>query len=197
VCGRLLSLFEHEPEDPVGVLEKIEALYAEIRELTPAGYRTLRRQVTEAVESDNRVTFFEFALLQSMTRHLDPQFGLQPEEALRHRNFETLTEPVSQLLSLISRTEADPATARAAFDVGVAGLNHPKKDDFTMRDVDPDNLVAFEQVVEELTHATPMIRANVFWACEAAVRRGETWTEQQQLLLFALADALSRPRPKF
>jgi hypothetical protein len=197
VCVRLLALFEHEPENPVAVLENIEALYPEIRELTPAGYRTLRRQVTEAVESDDRVTFFEFALLQSMTRHLDPHFGLKPERPLRHRTYETLAESVSKLLSLIARTEADPATARAAFEKGVASLNHPKKDDFTMMGVNPDNLVAFEQVVEEITHATPMLRANVFWACEAAVRRGGTWTVQQQLLLFALADALARPRPKF
>lgn len=197
VCTRLLSLFEHEPGEPIAVLEKIEALCPEIRELTPAGYRTLRRQVAEAVETDNRVTFFEFALLQSMTRHLDPHFGLKPERPLRHRNFESLARPVSKLLSLIARTEADPATARAAFDEGVANLNHANKDAFTMMGLNPENLVAFEQVVEEITHATPMIRANVFYACEAAVRRGGAWTLQQQLLLFALADALERPRPVF
>lgn len=197
VCARLLKIFEHEPDDPLASLHRIEDLYPEIQKLTPAGYRTLCRGVVEAVESDNRLTFFELALLCSMTRNLDPHFGMRADRPTRHNGFGTLLEPVSKLLSLIARTEASPETARAAFDEGVANLNHPNKRDFTMMEVNPDNLADFEEVVEEVAHATPMIRANVFYACEAAVRLGNTFTDRQALLLFALADTLERPRPKF
>ncbi|MCC5845457.1 MAG: LemA family protein [Verrucomicrobia bacterium] len=197
LCDRLLALFEHEPAEPLAALDRIEALYPEMRELTPAAYRTLRRRVVEAVEADDRLTFFEWALLQSMTRQVDAGFGLKPEHPLRYRNFDAITGPVSKLLSLIARTEATPDTARAAYDEGVANLNHPKKQDFTLMEVDPQNLQAFEEVVEELAHAAPMIRANVYYACDAAVRRGNTFTVEQQLLLIALADAFERPRPSF
>lgn len=195
VCGRLLNLFGHEPEDPLATLAQIETLYPEIRELTPAAYRTLRRRVVEAVESDERLTFFEWALLQSMTRHLDSAFGLKPDRSLRHRTLETVAEPVSKLLSLIAQTEATPETAQAAFAEGVANLNTPRKELFTRVEVDPENLLAFEEVVEEISHAAPMIRANVYYACNAAVQLGGTCTLRQKLLLFALADALERPRP--
>jgi len=191
----LIDALAEDPADPLQALEDYEKHFDEIRTMPPAMYRLIRSQLRQAMEQDSVITFFEFALMASISRHLDPAFGLKPERPIRHRNMDLLIEPVSVLLSLIAKTEETEETAGAAFLTGVDNLNHADKDAFTLQKISPDNLAGLEEVLEEIAHAAPMIRANILYACEAAVKLNDDATLDQVLLLRAIADWLERPRP--
>lgn len=194
LCQRFLSMFAHEPENPLLVLEAMEAMYGAVRKLRPAAYRELRREVAAAVEADGRLSFFEWALLQSMSLRLDQAFGLRLAEPVRVTDPAEVEEAMRKLLSLVAGTEAGAETAPAAFAAGWAVLEMPAAPG-RPEAVEVDNLAAFEALVDEFRHASPEIRSRMFAACEAAVRTGGTFTVQQHLFLLALADAWELPRP--
>jgi len=137
----------------------------------------------------------EFAIKKSITRHVDPAFGQNPDLPIRHRGLDTMLESVSTLLSLLALLEETPETRRAAFDTGVQNLNHPESSDFNFQDSDPDNLAAFDRTLDDLAHAAPMYRANIMYACDALVSMNDDVTPRQILLICAVADTLRRPRP--
>lgn len=193
--GKLQDLLFRSSQNPLQTLDALEQEYEGLRRLSPGLYRTLRSKLRTLMESDQRISLTEFAVLASLQRHLDPAFGLEPERPVRHRNFDLLKEPVSLLLSLIAHTEETPDTAEMAFQTGVANLNDPDKAEYALQEVNPDSLAGLEEAVEDIAHATPMIRANVLYACEAAVKLNGDATQEQVLLLRAVADVLKRPRP--
>ncbi len=191
----LLDRLSEDPEDPLLALKEYEQHFEQVKDMPPAMYRLLRSQFRQVMEQDSVITFFEFALMASISRNLDPAFGLEPDRPIRHRNMDLLVKEVSVLLSLIAHTEETEETAGAAFLTGVDNLNHADKNAFAMQDVSPENLAGLEEVLEEIAHASPMIQANVYYACEAAVKLNDDATLDQVLLLRAIADWLNRPRP--
>lgn len=190
-----LALLEETPDDPVVHYHRAEELYPRLRDLTPRAYRQFRAAVLRAMEADDAITVLEFALQKSLSRHLDPVYGLSGERPIRHPDLSTLLDEVSELLSLFAMLEETPDTRRAAFDTGVAHLNHKPSDDFTFRETDPGDLAEFDDVLEEIAHAAPMHRANVMYACEALVNMNDDISPRQHLLLNAVADTLGRKRP--
>lgn len=192
-----LTLLKEPPENNLKRFAEIEALYPRLKELSPAAYRRFRTDAVKAMEADEVITVLEYAVQKSVGRHLDPAFGLAPERPIRHTGFDTMLDSVSELLSLLAMLEETPDTRRAAFDAGVANLNHHPASDFEFRERDPDNLAEFDQVLEDIAHAAPMHRANVLYACEALVKLNHDATPRQILMLYAIADTLGRERPEW
>lgn len=194
-ASEFLSLVADSSGDDLEHFRALEALYPRIRESTPATYRQFKKDVVKTMEEDDVISVMEFALQKSITRFLDPAFGLQPDRPIRHRGFDTMLEPVSDLLSILAKMEETEDTQQAAFDLGVKNLNHMEKSDFTFREMDSGNLAAFDQVLEDIAHAVPMCRANVVYACEALILMNDDATMDQVLMMCAIADTMGRPRP--
>jgi len=182
-------------ENDLETFRNLESAYPQLRSMSPSAYRQFKAKVVKAMEEDEVITPMEFALQKSMSRTLDTAFGYQPERPIRHRNFETMIESVSDLLSMLAMMEETPETRQAAFDLGVSNLNHSDKSAFTFREIDSTNLITFDQVLEDIAHAVPMCKANILYACDALIRMNEDATPDQVLLMCAIADTLDRPRP--
>ncbi|MEX2381767.1 MAG: LemA family protein, partial [Opitutales bacterium] len=185
-----LALLRGSPADIKETFDQAEALYPELRKLTPSAYRHFKAEVLRVMEEDNILTVLEYAMQQSIRHHLDPAFGLSPKRPIRHTDFPTMIDSVSDLLSLLAMLEESPENRQSAFDTGVANLNHKPASDFRFRECDPDNLSEFDDVLEDIAHAAPMHRANVAYACEALVKLNHDATPRQILMLYAIADTL-------
>jgi TRAP-type C4-dicarboxylate transport system permease small subunit len=177
-------------------LQKAESCYADLRGLSPDGYRDFREVVVHLMDADEERSLFEFAMQKSLDRHLDAAFGMEVTRPLRHRNFEMIFEETSLLLSRLAWAEARPEdSASAAFEAGTKNLNHQPPTDFKLVPKELCTLDAFKEALEETAHATSMIKANILYACEAAVQDNQEYTLDQCMLLAAIADTFHRPRP--
>ncbi len=177
-------------------LQKAESCYEALRGLSPDGYRDFREVAVHLMEADDKLSLFEYAMHKSMDRHLDADFGMDVTRPLRHRNFSLILDETSLLLSRLAWAEARPRdNAAAAFQAGVKNLNHKPDTDFKLVPFADCSLDAFDAALEEVAHATPMVKANMLYACEAAVRDNEEHTLDQCMLLAAIADTFHRPRP--
>ncbi|MCC5850611.1 MAG: LemA family protein [Verrucomicrobia bacterium] len=177
-------------------LQKAESVYEELRGLSPDGYRDFREIAVHLMEADDKISLFEYAMHKSMDRYLDATFGMETTRPLRHRNFSLILDQTSLLLSRLAWAEARPEdNAAAAFQAGVKNLNHKPDTDFKLVPLAQCTLEAFDEALEEVAHATPMVKANILYACEAAVQDNKEHTLDQCMLLAAIADTFHRPRP--
>lgn len=195
LIDEFLELLSQSPEDELAWFTKAETFYPQLREQTPAAYRRFKTMLFHAMEEDDVISVGEYALQKSISRHLDPVFGLTPQRPTRHTRYDTMLDSVSHLLSLLTMLEESAETRQTAFHTGVSNLNHQPASDFVFQECDPDNLAEFDQVLEDIAHATRMHRANVMYACEALVKMNNDASPKQILMLYAVADTLERKRP--
>lgn len=182
--------------DDVARLVEAEKWFEGIKGISPGGYRSFRSVVRELIEHDSRITLFEYALQKSMTRHLDAAFGMVAPRPVRYRDLGMLLDAASVVMSRLAHGEAKPEeTARAAFDTGVALLNHEPKSDIVLLPLEKCSVAAFDAALEELAHATNMVQANLLYACGEAVKMDDDYTCDQALLLIAMADTFMKDRP--
>jgi hypothetical protein len=195
IQSEFISLMEQPGEEALPHFAKLESLYPSIRELSPAAYRHWKAEILKAMEADEVITVFEFALQKSITRYLDPHFGLDPKRPVRHRKIETMLDSVNDLLSLLACMEETPETRESVFQAGIQNLNHSDTSAFSLRELDTGNLGEFDRILEDIAHATPMCRANVMYACRALVEMNDDATPDQVLMSYAIADTLKQERP--
>lgn len=177
-------------------LVKAESFYPALRGLSPDGYRDFREVVVSLMEADDHISLFEYALHKSLDHNLDAHFGMETDRPLRHRDFRMIVDQVSILLSRLAWAESQPEdAAEAAFAEGVRNMNHRPLEDFKMVGQGSCTLEAFDEALEEVAHATPMLKANVLFAAQAAVMANKVYSMDQCMLLAAIADTLKCNRP--
>jgi hypothetical protein len=192
----LTDAVSKQVKDDVGRLKEAEQWFAKLEALSPGGYRAFKAVVRQLMEQDAVISLFEYALQKSMTRTLDAAFGMNPERPQRHPTLALIIEQASLVLSRLAYAEEKPSdTAQAAFDLGVSQLNHQPKSDLKLLPVEQCTLAAFDAALEEIAHATNMVRSNFLHACGEAVKMNQDYTYDQALLLIAIADTFEKDRP--
>lgn len=180
----------------VSRLRQAEEQYAGLRTMSPDGYRGFMRLVTFLIEADREVSLFQYSLLKSIDRWLEPAFGGAPEHPARHLNCNHILHEISVVFSRLAQSSgASEEEVAAAFQTGVANLNHRPGSDFTLVADEQCGLGCFDEALEEIAHAKHMVKANLFYACKKMVEAGGAPTVEQTVLLTVVADMLWQNRP--
>ncbi len=182
--------------DEVSRLRQAEEQYQSLRSMSPEGYRAFLRLLNFLIEADREVSLFQYALLKSIDRWLEPAFGGAPERPARHLNCNHILHEVSLVLSRLARSSGSSEERVAAdFGVGVANLNHRPAADFSLLPEEQCGLGAFDEALEEIAHSKHMVKANLLYAAKTLVETGSEAASEQTVLLTVLADMLGQNRP--
>lgn len=178
---------------PQSRLPLVELSITALRLLSDRQYLEFRARVQDLVDADEQMSFFEYALVCSLERHLAEQFGRKRHLGIKYRRLEPLMPAVSLLLSILAHVGNDEKTSERAFHAALValapggGLKLHERRDLSVRRVDI--------ALEDIARATPKLKRQILRACATCVAHDGKVTVEEAELLRAVADALDCPLP--
>lgn len=174
-------------------LPLVELSIMALRLLSDRQYRDFRARVQKLADTDQQISFFEYALIRSLERHLAAQFERRRPPRLKYRTLPPLLPASSLLLSILAHVGNDEKRAQDAFHQAVlvlspgGGLKLHERRDLSVRRVDI--------ALEDMALATPQLKRIILKACATCVAHDGKVTVEEGELLRAVADALDCPLP--
>ncbi len=167
-----------------------------LQQMDAARYRRFRQTIDSLVAADQQVSIFEFALIQTLMRNLEPAFGKPKPSPIRHHHLQPILPHCLPLLALLARygNESDEQQAAADFAAGVAALGF---DPITtpMPAVANQPVRTFADGLAVLRQADGPVKKCLLGACATAVTANGKVTVEEAELLRAVADSLECPVP--
>jgi Zn-dependent protease with chaperone function len=209
---QLESLAQHVGDDVLRHMEKwsgdvqdlpfstrmplVDLALPALQQMKPEAYRVFRETVEQMTDADGRVSVFEFALMRSLMRNLEPVFGRPNRDPVRYHSLKQVMDSCLPLVALLAwyGNEADPGRAAADFAAGLQVLGlEPQATALPGKSDDPVGL--FEAALEVLRYADGAVKKRVLEACAVAVTANDEVTVEEAELLRAVADSLDCPVP--
>jgi Zn-dependent protease with chaperone function len=170
---------------------------AALRHLSPAQYAEFRKNAFDLAAEDMQITLFEYALLRTIQRKLDPQFGLAKRLPVRYHTLAAVADECALVLATLAwygneeRNQSALAFAHGAREFG------PEAEGLSLRPRTQCALQEVDKALDKLMSATPQLKARIVAACAACVSVDGQVTIDEGELLRAVADALECPIPPF
>ena len=167
-----------------------------LRQMSPGQFARFKQYVDILVESDGKLSLFEFSLQQIIAHRLDPSYAMAPKKAV-YKSIEPLMADALNLIAKLAFVgNADTADAQQAFLAGMKKipLSGAATDSRTVSDI-PFNAVS--RAISKFVVSTPGVRRSVFDACAQCVLYDQTVTIAEAELLRAIAYCLNLPMPPF
>jgi len=174
-------------------LTLIDMTLGSLAHLSDAQHQTFRTNMRALIGMDNRVSLFEWVVLQVLTRHLDERFGLVRPLTTQYYAADRLDREISVLLSAVAHagTDDDEAAA-AAFRVGAAALSVRSA---TFLDRNEASLHALDAALQTLRTCSAKIKRDLLQAGAVVVAADHAVTAAEGELIRAIADILGIPTP--
>jgi hypothetical protein len=168
-----------------------------LRRLAPAQYTVFIRTVDQLIAADQEINLFEFTLKKILHHQLDGFFQQTPPARTKYFNLLPLLPSATSLIANLAYSgSADPAEVADAFAKGTAQLNISGQN-FVLPGEEVHNLDSFDQALDEVSLATPLIRRNILYACATAVMADNQALPEEIEVLRAVAAVLDCPIPPF
>jgi hypothetical protein len=174
-------------------LPLVELCIVALRLLSDRQYHQFRTRVQKLVDTDQQISFFEYALTRSLEQNLAVQFERRRPPRIRYRTLPPLLPASSLLLSILAHVGNDEKRAQDAFHQAVlvlspgGGLKLHERRDLSVRRADI--------ALEDIALATPQLKRMILKACATCVVHDGKVTIEEGELLRAIADALDCPLP--
>ena len=142
---------------------------------------------------DQAIDLFEYALMRSMVRRLDPIYRKVKRPTIQYYDLAGVIAEAADLLSTLAWTGSDsPNAARAAFQQGMSVLSDKP---ISLPDSAACTLDRLDHSLEKMLTASLPLRGRVLEACAACVAQDGEVTVEEGELLRAIADSLECPVP--
>jgi uncharacterized tellurite resistance protein B-like protein len=174
-------------------LPLIDLSISSLRQLSGSQYQRFKRNLQELVESDGKLSPFEWAVQKILLHHLGGVFEEKKRRQRQEPNLKRTKEASTILLSfLASATKQDGITGQQAF--GAAGKelswlasNYLNANEYSLADLD--------RALDDLCHLKPRFKAALLKGCVAVVSADHHISSEETELLRAIADTLDCPIP--
>ncbi len=164
-----------------------------LRHLSPPQYVEFRDAVRRLVESDDKISLFEYVLQKALLRHLEMYFTRSTGEPVRYRSITPLLPDAGVVLSGLANVgHDDSAAADAAFAAGAAAIGDKS---FPFKRGESLDLSKIDASLDRLAAASPDVKRSVLQACRVAVLNDGKVPVEERELLRAIADTLDCPMP--
>ena len=179
-------------------LPLLEICVPALRQLAQAHIRQLLEDVKELARADERLTLFEFALVQILTRRLSRASGADPKRRAQLHSFRPLLDETSVLLSALAYAGATDHDAAAAAHKAAA-QRLPRQIREATRHLPPGscNVEALSGALDGLGSLAGTLRGVLLDACGHCVLADGVVKPAEAELLRAVAHALDCPLPPF
>jgi Zn-dependent protease with chaperone function len=171
----------------------VDLAFSALCNLNATQYEQFRETVLTLAGMDQAIDLFEYALMRSMVRRLDPIYRKVKRPTIQYYDVNGVTAMAADLLATLAWTGADsPNTARAAFQKGMSVLSGKP---ISLPDAAACTLDRLDQSLEKMLTASLPVRGRVLEACAACVAHDGEVTVEEGELLRAIADSLECPVP--
>ena len=214
---RAQQLAEVDKHAGAAVGEKVTALYDDVskaathahlpminlalgalRQLTPEQYENFSQTLDWLINSDGKVSLFEFVIQKIVLRHLDSQFHGATKSLIQYYSVKPLAPECSVILSALADISSNnPAEVQKAFDAGAPYLRAPDDSDLKLLPLEQCGVNQIDDALNHLALAAPIIKKNLLDACIHVVGADGVILETEAELLRAVADTLDCPMPPF
>lgn len=171
----------------------VDLAFSALCGITAAQYEQFRETVLTLAGMDQAIDLFEYALMRSMVRRLDPIYRKVRRPTIQYYDVTGMTAVAADLLATLAWTGADsPDAARAAFQKGMGVLSNKP---ISLPDAAACTLDRLDHSLEKMLTASLPVRGRVLEACAACVAHDGEVTVEEGELLRAIADSLECPVP--
>jgi hypothetical protein len=171
----------------------VDLSFGALRGLSPEQYEPFRETVLALAGMDQAIDLFEYALMRSMVRRLDPLYRKVKRPTIQYYDLTGVTAEVADLLAMLAWTgAASPTVAEDAFQKGLAVLNAKGT---VLPEAAACTLERLDQALEKMLTASLPVRGRVLEACAACVAHDGEVTVEEGELLRAIADSMECPVP--
>ncbi len=178
-------------------LPLVDLCLTALRRLSTEQYNRFKETLMALIQSDQKVSLFEYALLKIVTRHLAPHFEKMSRKIIQYYSLRPLLPDAALLLSALAYEGADqPEQQTAAFEIGMRQLQ-PSAGPFEIAASEAIGFAALDQSLTRLAQAAPQIKKQLLNACAFTVGADGTIRAEEAELLRAIADGLDCPLPPF
>jgi hypothetical protein len=172
-------------------LPLVDLALATLRSLSKLQYAEFKKNLDFLIQSDDKITLFEYALQRTVVRRLDSVFNPSHTALVEYYDIQPLLSAVSVLLSTLAYYGHPDAGSAEAFQLGAAELRR----NLTILPKNQCGLEPADRALALLNTASPQIKKMVLDACAACVAADNRITVTEAELLRAIADALGCPVP--
>jgi len=168
-----------------------------LRGLSHEEYVRFAELARRLVESDARVTLFEFMLQHVVRRHLASHFEQLGFPKMKYHRMVELGDEANVLLSAMARLERSPSEAEAAWEVAAKEWGHA--DHWQPRLLLPEQCGPGQQqrALECFDLAAPIVKKQLLRLCGLVVAEDGVLTSRECELLRATGDAIGCGIPPF
>jgi len=167
-----------------------------LRRMSDVQFEKFSRNVRILVESDARLSLFEFCLQQIINHRLAETYRWTPKKEL-YKSIEPLAGDAVKLIAKLAEAgSADKTEARKAYEAAVQKIPAPQ----AAREMPAASEITFSDLgraISKISSAKPAIKEIVFEACAICVLSDRTITQEESELLRAVAYCLDLPMPPF
>jgi Zn-dependent protease with chaperone function/uncharacterized tellurite resistance protein B-like protein len=184
-------------QDPAIKLPLLTLTLSALRRLPAEDYERFERCVRLVAEADCEIDLFEYTVLKTLVRHLEPQFKQRERDIVQFYSLQPLLPDCAVLLSALAHFgHTDKEAVVKAFATGVPHLRHGVTVLSLLQAADC-GLGPVDDALRRLAQAVPQIKKNVLEACAHTVAADGVVQPNEAELLRAIADALDCPIPPF
>jgi Zn-dependent protease with chaperone function/tellurite resistance protein len=184
-------------QDPTIKLPLLTLTLSALRRLPAEDYERFERCVRTVAEADCEIDLFEYTVLKTLVRHLEPQFKPRQREIVQFYSLTPLLSDCAVLLSALAHSgHTENSEVVKAFAAGVPYLRHGVTG-LKMLQAADCGLGPVDEALRRLAQAVPQIKKNVLEACAHTVAADGMIQPHEAELLRAIADALDCPIPPF
>jgi hypothetical protein len=167
-----------------------------LRRMSESQFEKFKECVRILIESDKRLSLFEFCLQQIITHRLSVSFTGAPESKLRTRIEPLLDDAVNLISKLAEVGHTDKADSQKAFETSVKKLSKYG----AIRKTEIDSTISFTDLgsaISNIAAAKPGIKEVIFDACADCVLFDRRMNIEESELLRAIAYCLDLPMAPF
>jgi hypothetical protein len=195
---RQILLLENELKD-VNLqlrLPILDLALPSLRQMSARQYAKFRQVIRILVESDAKLSLFEFALQEILTHRLGAIFKRHKREVV-YKNMNSLALDAVNILSKLAHVgHPEEIAAQAAFNCGWVKL--PIKDSgWKKLPAEKVSFSALRVAIKRFSLATPAVKQALLDACAHCVLHDKHVTVEEAELVRAVAYALDIPLPPF
>jgi hypothetical protein len=163
--------------------------------MSPQQYAKFRESVIWLIESDGRITLFEFFLQHHLITHLDRHIGKSKSGGTRYERIEQVADSVAVLLDMLVRHgEREVSARQQSLDAARDCLPESIRATIKQR-TESSSVTQLNEAVGKLAVSSPAVRKLFLSAAATAIAFDRNVTVIEAELFRALAESLDCPVP--
>ena len=164
-----------------------------LQQLSKSQYGLFKRNIKALIETDGRVSLFEWSLQKILSHHLERTFNKPGKRQFKHASINQLTDACNILLSIL--IYAGRQNAISEQDVFLKAKQYLGNPMMELLPKEKINLNKLNDALDQLVLLKPLVKPQLLKACATCITADQQVTALETELYRAIANVLDCPMP--